>query len=593
MGDVVAAGTPILLVHGLVDNRSVFTLLRRTLRRRGFGQVIPVNYSPFTQDVRTAAARLARLVEKTCEETGYERVHVVGHSLGGVVARYYVQRMGGDARVHTLCTLGSPHAGTLAAHLLPSRLVRQLRPGSELMQELAAPSPGCRTRFVAFWSDLDQLIVPKRSARIEHADLSVRNVLLRGVGHMSLPIDGRSCTRSPRCSRTSTRTAPRARRRHPPGRRAAPQHRSRARRPPARPRHRLRSTRGVFRPERAEGICPRPLPDNVAVTTRLQVPSKGRVRLDQDPGRVLLGTVLDPTTGLSLASAAALVRAMPPPRTCPLRAASCRGCLLAAAGIAFGGLAAFPASAADIAPRVTAAAALQPVELPAPAPEAPANVELGEALALGLAEANKPKPVAKPARASRDRGPAAAPDEDEEGDEVGDRLFARPGVGRLTSSYGRRWGRLHAGIDLASGVGSPVRAVTNATVLSAGWEGGYGRCIRLIASDGTVFVYGHLSSISVSDGERVSAGERIGSEGNTGHSTARTCTSRSASTARRQPGELAAQARHRAVASAPARPAAPHRAVRSRRGREERLVLSSASVTSACRAEPRDRREER
>jgi pimeloyl-ACP methyl ester carboxylesterase len=191
LGDVVAAGTPILLVHGLVDNRSVFTLLRRTLRRRGFGRVIPVNYSPFTQDVRTAAARLARLVEKTCEETGYERVHVVGHSLGGVVARYYVQRMGGDARVHTLCTLGSPHSGTSAAHLLPSRLVRQLRPESELMQELAAPTPGCRTRFVAFWSDLDQLIVPKRSARIDHPDLAARNVLLRGVGHMSLPIDGR------------------------------------------------------------------------------------------------------------------------------------------------------------------------------------------------------------------------------------------------------------------------------------------------------------------------------------------------------------------------------------------------------------------
>ena len=191
LGDVVAAGTPILLVHGLVDNRSVFTLLRRTLRRRGFGRVQTVNYSPFTQDVRTAAERLARLVEKTCEETGYERVHVVGHSLGGVIARYYVQRMGGDARVHTLCTLGSPHAGTWAAHLLPNRLVRQLRPGSDVMQELAAPVASCRTRFVAFWSDLDQLIVPKASARIDHPDLTVRNVQLRGVGHMSLPIDGR------------------------------------------------------------------------------------------------------------------------------------------------------------------------------------------------------------------------------------------------------------------------------------------------------------------------------------------------------------------------------------------------------------------
>ncbi len=190
MGDVVAAGTPILLVHGFVDNRSVFTLLRRALRRRGFGQVRTLNYSPFTQDVRTAAAALARLVERTCEETGYERVHVVGHSLGGVVARYYVQRMGGDARVHTAVSLGSPHAGTWAARLLPTPLVRQMQPDSALVRELAEPAPGCRTRFVAFWSDLDQLMVPKRSARIEHPDLSVRNVLLRGVGHMSLPIDG-------------------------------------------------------------------------------------------------------------------------------------------------------------------------------------------------------------------------------------------------------------------------------------------------------------------------------------------------------------------------------------------------------------------
>ncbi len=191
IGDIVAAGTPILLVHGLVDNRSIFTLLRRALRRRGFGRVITVNYSPFTHDVRSAAARLATLVESTCAETGYERVHVVGHSLGGVIARYYVQRMGGDARVHTLCTLGSPHSGTLTAHLLPHVLVRQLRPDSELMRELAEPAPGCRTRFVAFWSDLDQLIVPKRNGQLTHPDLVARNVLLRGVGHMSLPIQGR------------------------------------------------------------------------------------------------------------------------------------------------------------------------------------------------------------------------------------------------------------------------------------------------------------------------------------------------------------------------------------------------------------------
>lgn len=191
MGDVVAAGTPIILLHGLVDNGSIFVTLRRSLRRRGFGRVITFNYSPLSQDVRQVARRLGALVEKTCEETGYEKVHVVGHSLGGLVARYYVQHLGGHARVHTLCTLGSPHAGTQAARLLPSPLVRQLRPGSDLMVELAHPAPDVTTRFVSFWSDLDQLVVPQRSARLEHPDLSARNVLLRGVGHMSLPINPR------------------------------------------------------------------------------------------------------------------------------------------------------------------------------------------------------------------------------------------------------------------------------------------------------------------------------------------------------------------------------------------------------------------
>jgi pimeloyl-ACP methyl ester carboxylesterase len=190
IGDVEAAGTPILLVHGMIDNRSIFTLLRRGLRRRGFGTVVSVNYSPLTTDVRVAAAWLAQEVESLVTETGYERVHVVGHSLGGLIARYYVTRLGGDARVHTLVTLGTPHAGTFNAYALPSHLCRQLRPGSELMRELGAPITGCRTRFVSYWSDLDQLVFPQRNAKLTHPDLTVRNIAIHGTGHMSLPING-------------------------------------------------------------------------------------------------------------------------------------------------------------------------------------------------------------------------------------------------------------------------------------------------------------------------------------------------------------------------------------------------------------------
>jgi len=190
ISDVEAAGTPILLVHGMVDNRSIFTLLRLGLRRRGFGQVTSMNYSPFTGDVRVAAARLAEEVEALVAETGYERIHVVGHSMGGLIARYYVSRLGGDERVHTLVTLGTPHQGTYAAYGWHGSLTRQLRPGSALMRELDQPAPGCRTRFVVYWSDLDQMVIPQRHGALLHPDLSVRNVGLHGVGHMSLPIVG-------------------------------------------------------------------------------------------------------------------------------------------------------------------------------------------------------------------------------------------------------------------------------------------------------------------------------------------------------------------------------------------------------------------
>jgi hypothetical protein len=191
ISDVAAAGTPILLLHGMVDNRSIFALLRRNLRRRGFGRVTTMNYRIWTSDVRTAAKQLGETVDAICEQTGYERIHVVGHSLGGLIARYYVQRLGGDARVHTLVTLGTPHRGTHAARLVPGGICRQMVPGSDIIAELEEPAPDCQTRFVSFWSDIDALISPKQSARLDHPDLAARNILVRGVGHLSLPIHRR------------------------------------------------------------------------------------------------------------------------------------------------------------------------------------------------------------------------------------------------------------------------------------------------------------------------------------------------------------------------------------------------------------------
>ncbi|MFE0734049.1 esterase/lipase family protein [Streptomyces sp. NPDC058855] len=180
---------PVVLLHGFVDNRSVFVMLRRALLRGGRDCVESLNYSPLTCDLRTAAEVLGRRVEEIRERTGHDEVDVVGHSLGGLIARYYVQRLGGDTRVRTLVTLGTPHAGTTVAPLADAHpLVRQMRPGSEVLRELAEPAPGCRTRFVSFWSDLDRVMVPVETARLRHADLVVHDVRVSGIGHLALPV---------------------------------------------------------------------------------------------------------------------------------------------------------------------------------------------------------------------------------------------------------------------------------------------------------------------------------------------------------------------------------------------------------------------
>ncbi|WTL28784.1 alpha/beta fold hydrolase [Streptomyces sp. NBC_01498] len=180
---------PVLLLHGFVDNRSVFVLLRRSLARHGWRHLESLNFSPLTSDIRLAAEVLGQHIEEVCERTGHRQVDIVGHSLGGLIARYYVQRQGGDTRVRTLITMGTPHAGTAAIPLASAHpVVRQMRPGSDLIEELREPAPDCRTRFVSFWSDLDQVMSPVEAARVDHPDLVAQNVGVTGIGHLALPV---------------------------------------------------------------------------------------------------------------------------------------------------------------------------------------------------------------------------------------------------------------------------------------------------------------------------------------------------------------------------------------------------------------------
>ena len=91
--------------------------------------------------------------------------------------------------------------------------------------------------------------------------------------------------------------------------------------------------------------------------------------------------------------------------------------------------------------------------------------------------------------------------------------------GTFTSPFGFRWGRLHAGIDIAAPEGTPIRAADSGTVVLAAYTGGYGNYTCIQHSGSLSTCYGHQSSFSVSAGSSVSQGQVIGSSGNTGAST--------------------------------------------------------------------------
>lgn len=97
--------------------------------------------------------------------------------------------------------------------------------------------------------------------------------------------------------------------------------------------------------------------------------------------------------------------------------------------------------------------------------------------------------------------------------------YTLPARGVFTSGFGARWGAMHAGIDIAGPIGTPIYSVSNGTVIDAGPAAGFGLWVRIRHDDGAVTVYGHLYDFFVSVGERVPAGMQIARMGNRGDST--------------------------------------------------------------------------
>ena len=182
-----------LLVHGFLVTPGVLSTLAGRLRRWGYcthgvnlgGVFGRFNARPVEQLARIVAERVEQLVR----DHGCERIDLVGHSEGGLIGRYYVQRLNGARRVSHLVTLGTPHRGTpwaysgyLFGRVVPS--LRQMAPGSPLLRDLGDDSFPPSVRLTSIYSQRDPFCPPS-SCRLEvRHGAHFKNVELARGGHL-------------------------------------------------------------------------------------------------------------------------------------------------------------------------------------------------------------------------------------------------------------------------------------------------------------------------------------------------------------------------------------------------------------------------
>jgi triacylglycerol lipase len=178
VGRQTPASVPVLLIHGYMCNRGVWWWIRRGLKGTGLA-VATVNLEPPLGSIDGFADQLHDRIEALRAETGADQVALVGHSMGGLVARAYLHRHG-SSRVAKLVTLASPHHGTRLARYGLGKNARQMRVDSAWTRALPTTDP--RVPTLTVWSPTDNFVVPQDSSRLTGA----REMILPGLSHLTM-----------------------------------------------------------------------------------------------------------------------------------------------------------------------------------------------------------------------------------------------------------------------------------------------------------------------------------------------------------------------------------------------------------------------
>jgi triacylglycerol lipase len=162
----------VILVHGFKDTSAKMQPMARYIRTAGWEVHTPTLEPSWGQaTIEDLAQQLADYLDANIAQD--QRVDLVGFSMGGIVCRYYLQRMGGLERVGRFISISTPHRGTVMANLVPHGFLRrpgitQLTLNSVFLQELNKDAAALgRIRFTSLWTPLDLMILPASSSRMK------------------------------------------------------------------------------------------------------------------------------------------------------------------------------------------------------------------------------------------------------------------------------------------------------------------------------------------------------------------------------------------------------------------------------------------
>ena len=177
----------VVLVHGFLCNRAFWTPWFTPLRARGHA-FVAVTLEPAFGSIDDYAPLIDAAVRRVTDATGRAPL-IVGHSMGGLAIRAWLRAtLDGDARVHRVVTIGSPHHGSWPAAHARSIAGQQMRLDSPWLRQLQAQEPLARvTAFVCWYSNCDNAVYPPATAQLEGAD----NRYLAGLAHVEMAFDAR------------------------------------------------------------------------------------------------------------------------------------------------------------------------------------------------------------------------------------------------------------------------------------------------------------------------------------------------------------------------------------------------------------------